>query len=110
MITLDNRLKFLIRISGLVALTLIAIGLVLAVSSDPIARVILIASILLCWPVGFLIIQQRLNRRKRETPESPREGEVQPGRPLRAHKHLESGAAEIVDFLRRHRSGAAPGG
>ncbi|HKX27526.1 MAG TPA: type VI secretion system membrane subunit TssM [Blastocatellia bacterium] len=112
MMALSNRLKSTIRISALAALTLIAIGLVLVASNDPIVRVILIASVLLCWPIGFLIIQHRQHRRKREAspPDRKESAEVQPDRPRRVHKHLESGAAEIVDFLRQHRRGVGPGG
>ncbi|HKX31953.1 MAG TPA: type VI secretion system membrane subunit TssM [Blastocatellia bacterium] len=126
MFALSQSLKFWIKILALVALTGIAIALALMVSDDIIVNVMLVALILLFWPIGFLIHQHFKGRRApatasatpsaiSQTGAADREAQPDPkeaasNRPSRTYKHLDSGAAEVVDFLRRHRGGAAPGG
>ncbi|HKX30798.1 MAG TPA: type VI secretion system membrane subunit TssM [Blastocatellia bacterium] len=111
MIAITNRLKPWFLISALVGLTLIAVVLILVLSGDPIVSVILIALILLLWPIGFLVrpYLQRSAAPESSPPQSEQDA-PQPDRPSRTYPHLESGAAETVDFLRRNRRGAAPGG
>src|SRR5262245_37764868 len=117
MLVLSQPLKFWLKISALVALTGIAIALTLMISEDVIVSVMLIALILLFWPMGFLI-KQHLQARAARTPSpeskpepeaKPTGKETPPSRPSRSYKHLESGAVETVEFLRRHRAGAVPG-
>src|SRR5262245_29504367 len=111
MIKLSTRLKSLLLISALVVLTIVAMVLVLALSGDLIVSVILIALILLCWPIGFLIKPYwRRSAAPEPVPDLPEQQETLPPRPSRTYQRLESGAAETVDFLRQNRRGAAPGG
>jgi len=111
-----KQLKSLIMLFALAALTVVAILLALVITKDVVVSVILIALILLLWPIGFLLRHYL----KQRAPEAEAQGaeaggaeqavqKASPNRPSREHKHLESGAVETVDFLRRHRS-AAQGG
>lgn len=117
MIALHRRLTPRIFFFASVALTVLAIVLALVVSDGPVMGVILIALILLCWPVGFLIMRRF---RKRAAPKAPisdrtasetkkRMGDTFTGRLLRRHKNLERGATETVEFLRQVGSGGQTG-
>src|SRR5262245_51536077 len=101
----SKKIKSIIIITALVLLTLFAILLALLVSDDLIITIILIALILLFWPVGYLI-RHYLRERAARTPAPEGAKKEVPIRPSRSYKHLESGAAETVDFLRRNRLGA----
>src|SRR5262245_65005881 len=96
----SQELKKLILLSALVALTGIAILLVLVVSEEigP-AQIILIALILLLWPIGVLFNYYRRQRRGSEQTESPGVLDAAPkkARSIRAsgaYEELERGAHE----------------
>jgi type VI secretion system protein ImpL len=110
MLSLSKKTRSIIIICALVALTLFAILLALMVSDDIIVTIILIALILLFWPVGYLVRHYLKERASRTPSPDDEKKKEEPSRPLRNYKNLESGAAETVDFLRRNRAGAADGG
>src|SRR5262245_8666966 len=114
-------LKSWIIISALVVATIIAIIIAIVVTDDTIVSIILIALILLLWPIGFLLrhyLRERAGQASSQNPapdgeakaKKEREGDLLPSRPSRTYKHLESGVVETIDFLRRNRVVAAPGG
>lgn len=115
---LSKQLKSLILISALVVLTGIAILLVLLLIEDSIVQVILIALILLLWPLGFLISHYRRHlAAKNAAPAgataSGADGAIEKNtsqRPARSYEHLEGGVIEVIEFLRRNRLGKAQGG
>jgi type VI secretion system protein ImpL len=109
MVSFNKNIKPIIIGSALVWLTLIAIVFVLIVSDDVIVTIILIALILLFWPVRYLVRYYLKERASRiPLPESDK-NKGEPIRPLRNYKDLESCAAETIDFLRRNGSGADGG-
>jgi type VI secretion system protein ImpL len=78
-------------------------------------QVILIALVLLLWPLGFLLRHyrgQRAEDQAGQAAEAPPEAMPKgaSNRPSRQYKNLESGAIETVEFLRRNRAVDARGG
>lgn len=114
MSALSQQLKTLFIIAALVALTGIAILLVLLFSEEfGILQIALIALILLLWPVGFLIRYFLKNRQPKPVAASdgqavstPQTGSVSPSR---SYDELTRGAEETVQWLRSTKLGAAGG-
>lgn len=114
MSALNQQLKTLLLIAALVALTGLAILLVLIFSEEVgVLQIALIALILLLWPVGFLIRYFLKNRQPAPTAAGenagaapPRAGSVAPSR---SYDELARGAEETVQWLRSSKLGAASG-
>ncbi|HEU0184845.1 MAG TPA: type VI secretion system membrane subunit TssM [Blastocatellia bacterium] len=111
----SKELKKLILLSALVALTGIAILLVLVVSEEigP-AQIILIALILLLWPIGVLFNYYRRQRRGSEPTESPGVLDAASKKPHStrasgAYEELERGAHEAAQWLDGNLDGAGQG-
>lgn len=109
----SQQLKTLLIIAALVALTGIAILLVLFLSEEfGVLQIALIALILLLWPVGFLIRYFLKSRQSATAADEgtvaaqPRAGSVSPAR---SYDELMRGAEEVVQWLRSSNLGAAGG-
>jgi type VI secretion system protein ImpL len=112
---LNRQLKLLILISALVVLTGVAALCVLLLVEDSVVQVVLIALLLLLWPLGIWLNHYRKQRAaKAKAPEAAGQSGAAPGpsaaRPAREYEHLAGGASAVSDFLRRNRLGAPRGG
>src|SRR5262245_56678675 len=110
-----QQLKKLILLSALVALTGIAILLILVVSEEvgP-AQIILIALILLLWPIGVLFNYYRRQRRGSEQADAEVGAAATPKklhitRASRAYEELERGAREATQWLEENLVGGEQG-
>ncbi|HEY8460759.1 MAG TPA: type VI secretion protein IcmF/TssM N-terminal domain-containing protein, partial [Blastocatellia bacterium] len=110
----SRELKKLILLSALVALTGIAILLILVVSEEigP-AQIILIALILLLWPIGVLFNYYRRQRQSSEQAEDGADAAApkQPRsiRASRVYEELERGAHETTQWLEENLDGGEQG-
>lgn len=112
---LSRQLKILILISLLVVLTGVAILLVLLMTEDSVVQIVLIALILLLWPLGIWFNHYRKQRAAKaaaQTDETEPATIEQPAtnRPSREYDNLTSGAAEVTNFLRQNRPWGEQGG
>jgi type VI secretion system protein ImpL len=111
----SRQLKKLILLSALVALTGIAILLILVVSEEvgP-AQIILIALILLLWPIGVLFNYYRQRRQGSEQTDAEADAADTPKKPhttsaSRSYEELERGAYEATQWLDENLDGAGQG-
>lgn len=107
---LGPQIKSLIILSLLAALTGLLI-LFAIVFSDFITAIVLVALILLCWPLGFWLRSRRLKQSQSQPAEAPDAAAVKkaPDEPSRTYGELMAGVAEVFDFLRRNKPGGAQG-
>jgi type VI secretion system protein ImpL len=111
----SQQLKKLILLSALVALTGIAILLILVVSEEvgP-AQIILIALILLLWPIGVLFNYYRRRRQGSEQADAEVDAAATPKKPRtarasRTYEELERGAREAAQWLEENLVGGEQG-
>jgi type VI secretion system protein ImpL len=114
MSALGQQLKTLLIIAALVALTGLAVLVVLFFSEEfGVLQIALVALILLLWPVGFLIRYFLKNRQAAQpaaadgaSAPAPQPGGVTPSR---SYDELARGAEEAVQWLRSSKLGAGVG-
>ncbi|MEP7341344.1 MAG: type VI secretion system membrane subunit TssM [Acidobacteriota bacterium] len=108
---LGPQIKSLIILSLLAALTGLLI-LFAIVFSDFITAIVLVALILLCWPLGFWLRSRRMKQSQSQpaaAPDAAAAVKKAPDEPSRAYGELMAGVAEVFDFLRRNKPGGAQG-
>src|SRR5262245_48845891 len=110
---ISQQIKKLILLSALVALTGIAILLILVVSEEvgP-AQIILIALILLLWPIGVLFNYYRRQREGAEQTDADAAAAAKKSistRASRAYEELERGAREATQWLEENLVGGEQG-